>query len=120
MMTGHFDIMYESGVSHIHTATALFTYDSTHPAPRWEHIRTLACSISRWRCAFGAWAAGGVFTHRDALGWQPGVAQMNKQGNWWLHALVQYDYNGEVLHMHRVTGEISIERGTPAVSVRDL
>jgi hypothetical protein len=45
---------------------------------------------------------------------------MNKQGNWWLHALVQYDYNGEVLHMHRVTGEISIERGTPAVSVRDL
>jgi hypothetical protein len=41
---------------------------------------------------------------------------MNKQGNWWLHALVQYDHHGEVLLMHRVTGEISIKQGTPTVS----
>jgi hypothetical protein len=41
---------------------------------------------------------------------------MNKQGNWWLHALVHYDPWGEVLHMHRVTGEISIHRATPKVS----
>lgn len=71
-------------------------------------------------CCTGAlshpWAAGGIFTHRDALGWQPGKDQMNKQGNWWLQALVQYDHQGEVLHMHRVTGEISINRATPKVS----
>jgi hypothetical protein len=40
---------------------------------------------------------------------------MNKQGNWWLHALVHYDHQGEVLLMHRVTGEISLARGTPKV-----
>jgi hypothetical protein len=66
--------------------------------------------------AAAAAAAGGIFTHRDALGWQPGKEQMNKQGNWWLHALVHYDNHGEVLLMHRVTGEISVQRGTPTVS----
>eukprot|EP00775_Hariotina_reticulata_P006257 gene6257-6495_t len=38
---------------------------------------------------------GGMFTHRDALGWAPRKEQMNKQGNWWLHALVHYDHLGE-------------------------
>ena len=40
---------------------------------------------------------------------------MNKQGNWWLHALVHYDFNGEVLLAHRVTGEVSIDKATPKV-----
>lgn len=59
--------------------------------------------------------AAGIFTHRDALGWQPGKDQMNKQGNWWLHALGHYDHLGELLLMHRVTGEISMSRATPKV-----
>jgi hypothetical protein len=57
-----------------------------------------------------------MFTHRDALGWAPKKEQMNKQGNWWLHALVHYDHLGEVLLMHRVTGEVSIIRNTPKAS----
>jgi hypothetical protein len=40
---------------------------------------------------------------------------MNKQGNWWLHALGHYDHLGELLLMHRVTGEVSLSRPTPKV-----
>lgn len=57
----------------------------------------------------------GIFTHLDNLGWQPPRKQMNKQGNWWLHALVHHDPFGEVLHMHRVTGEIKLGAPTPKV-----
>jgi len=60
--------------------------------------------------------AGGIFTHRDALGWKPGRKQMNRQGNWWLHALVQYDHLGEALLAHRVTGEITLDAPTPKVT----
>jgi hypothetical protein len=59
---------------------------------------------------------GGLFTHRDALGWQPGKEQMNKQGNWWLHALVHYGEDKEVLLFHRVTGEVRLGGGAPKVS----
>eukprot|EP00878_Enallax_costatus_P040548 GHUV01046855.1.p3 GENE.GHUV01046855.1~~GHUV01046855.1.p3 ORF type:complete len:120 (-),score=34.15 GHUV01046855.1:107-466(-) len=54
---------------------------------------------------------GGVFTGGAALGWAPGLDQMNKQGNWWLQGLVHYDYLGEVLLIHRVTGEVSVSAG---------
>lgn len=33
---------------------------------------------------------------RDALGWSPDAKQMNKQGNWWLHALVHYGTDDQV------------------------
>ncbi len=61
--------------------------------------------------------AGGVFTHRDTLGWQPREGQMKKQGNWWLMGLVHYDHQGEVLLIHRVTGEVNVFSGhAPKVS----
>jgi len=41
---------------------------------------------------------------------------MNRQGNWWLHALVQYDHLGEALLAHRVTGEITLDAPTPKVT----
>ncbi|WIA31646.1 hypothetical protein OEZ86_002526 [Tetradesmus obliquus] len=54
---------------------------------------------------------GGVFTNLAHLGWNPRDGQMKKQGNWWLQGLVHYDYQGEVLLLHRVTGEVHVPAG---------
>ncbi|KAI8472516.1 MAG: mannosyltransferase putative-domain-containing protein [Monoraphidium minutum] len=55
----------------------------------------------------------GVFTNLANLGWSPRREQMNKQGNWWLQAFAHYDPAGDVLLFHRVTGELSLGKGTP-------
>jgi hypothetical protein len=55
--------------------------------------------------------SGGVFTNLAHLGWNPRDGQMKKQGNWWLQGLVHYDYQGEVLLLHRVTGEVHVPAG---------
>jgi hypothetical protein len=67
-------------------------------------------------CAFFSYylrhlLSGGVFTNLAHLGWNPREGQMNKQGNWWLQGLVHYDYQGEVLLLHRVTGEVHVPAG---------
>eukprot|EP00882_Tetradesmus_deserticola_P022210 GHRQ01024103.1.p1 GENE.GHRQ01024103.1~~GHRQ01024103.1.p1 ORF type:complete len:287 (+),score=92.86 GHRQ01024103.1:2155-3015(+) len=54
---------------------------------------------------------GGVFTNLAHLGWNPRAGQMKKQGNWWLQGLVHYDHQGEVLLLHRVTGEVHVPAG---------
>jgi hypothetical protein len=65
--------------------------------------------------------AGGVFTNLAHLGWNPREGQMKKQGNWWLQGLVHYDYQGEVLLLHRVTGEVHVPAGhAPRVSPADI
>lgn len=63
--------------------------------------------------------AGGVFTGGAALGWSPRRTQMNKQGDWWLQGLAHYDHQGELLLIHRVTGEVSVKLGR-APTVRCL
>ena len=50
------------------------------------------------------------------MGWQASRAQMNKQGGWWLNALVHYDPDGAVLLSHRVTGEVRLYSEPPFVS----
>jgi hypothetical protein len=61
--------------------------------------------------------SGGVFTHVRNLGWQPREEQTQKQGGWWLQGLVHYDTSGEVLLIHRVTGEVHVDTGhAPTVS----
>eukprot|EP00882_Tetradesmus_deserticola_P030000 GHRQ01033651.1.p3 GENE.GHRQ01033651.1~~GHRQ01033651.1.p3 ORF type:complete len:218 (+),score=91.79 GHRQ01033651.1:1480-2133(+) len=64
---------------------------------------------------------GGVFTNLAHLGWNPRAGQMKKQGNWWLQGLVHYDHQGEVLLLHRVTGEVHVPAGhAPRVSQYQL
>jgi hypothetical protein len=65
--------------------------------------------------AHSAVPPAGVFAHESKLSWSPKREQMNKQGGWWLHALAHFDSEGRLLLLHRVTGEVSLERGTPVV-----
>ncbi|KAG2500725.1 hypothetical protein HYH03_001489 [Edaphochlamys debaryana] len=55
----------------------------------------------------------GVWTQDSRLGWNPEVGQMQRQGHWWMHALVHYSPSGRALWSHRVTGEMYIDAKPP-------